>query len=97
MDFYHRCVMQLNIKNEEVRREATELARMTGETITQAVGRAVHDRLERVRRDIDFEELYADIHAIQQRVAESYRREGRRPPTQDEINELMYDERGLPR
>ena len=89
--------MQLNIKDMDVRRDATELARLTGESITKAVGRAVHERLEKVRRDGTIDEKMAWLHAMQERVAESYRREGRRPPTQQEVDDEMYDEHGLPR
>ena len=58
---------------------------------------AVHERLERLRRAASLDETLDAIHKIQERVAESYRREGRRPPTQAEINDEMYDGRGLPR
>ncbi|HEX9867242.1 MAG TPA: type II toxin-antitoxin system VapB family antitoxin, partial [Candidatus Tectomicrobia bacterium] len=37
--------MTLNIKNPETHRLATELARLTGETLTQAVTEAVRERL----------------------------------------------------
>ncbi len=48
--------MALNIKNPEVERLATEVARLAGETKTEAVRRALGERLERlayrvVRRD----------------------------------------------
>ena len=38
---------QLNIKNPEARRLATELCEMTGETVTEAVTAALRERLER--------------------------------------------------
>ena len=34
--------MALNLKNEEVERLATEVARMTGESKTEAIRRALH-------------------------------------------------------
>ncbi len=37
----------LNIKNEEVHRKAHELAKLTGESVTTAVGVAIEQRLER--------------------------------------------------
>lgn len=43
--------MALNIRNPEAEALAAELARETGETKTEAVTRALRDRLERVRRD----------------------------------------------
>ena len=42
--------MALNIRNEEADQLATEVARMTGETKTQAVIVALQERLTRVRR-----------------------------------------------
>ncbi|MBN8727211.1 MAG: type II toxin-antitoxin system VapB family antitoxin [Xanthomonadales bacterium] len=42
--------MALNIRNDEAQRLAAEVARMTGETKTQAVITALHERLQRVRR-----------------------------------------------
>jgi len=43
--------MSLNIKSEQTHRLAQELARLTGETMTAAVDKAVRERLERVRSD----------------------------------------------
>ncbi len=42
--------MNLNIKNEETRQLARELAQLTGETITVAITVAIRDCLERERR-----------------------------------------------
>lgn len=41
--------MALNIKNEETHRLARKLARATGESMTVAVGKAIQERLERIR------------------------------------------------
>ena len=43
--------MALNIRNIETERLATMLAKVTGETKTEAVTRALKDRLARVRRE----------------------------------------------
>lgn len=43
--------MALNIRSSEVEQLAAELARITGETKTEAVATALRDRLARVRRD----------------------------------------------
>jgi antitoxin VapB len=40
--------MALNIKNERVERLAAEVARITGETKTEAIGRALEDRKNRL-------------------------------------------------
>ena len=45
--------MSLNIKNAETYRLVRELAEATGESLTEAVGNAVRERLERVRNDFD--------------------------------------------
>ncbi len=43
-------IMALNIRNPETERLAETLAKLTGESKTQAVTQALRDRLERVRR-----------------------------------------------
>ena len=40
----------MNIKNEAIHRKARELAKLTGESITTAVGVAIDERLEREQR-----------------------------------------------
>jgi antitoxin VapB len=42
--------MALNIRSAEAERLAAELARQTGETSTEAVTKALRDRLARLRR-----------------------------------------------
>jgi antitoxin VapB len=43
--------MSLNIKNKEAHRLAQELAKLTGESMAEAVTKAVRERLERARRE----------------------------------------------
>jgi antitoxin VapB len=43
--------MSLNIKNEEIHRKARELAHLTGESVTTAVGLAIDQRLEREQKN----------------------------------------------
>src|SRR5207237_8850588 len=43
--------MGLNIKNKEAHNLAQELAKLTGESMTEAVTEAVRGRLKRVRRE----------------------------------------------
>jgi len=45
--------MALNIKNAEVERLAEEVARLTGETKTEAVRRALSDRRQRLAQRVD--------------------------------------------
>ena len=40
----------LNIKDEEIHRKANELAKLTGESVTSAVGVAINERLDREQR-----------------------------------------------
>ena len=41
--------MSLNIKNKQAHKLAGQLARLTGESMTEAVTKAVRERLDRVR------------------------------------------------
>lgn len=45
--------MPLNIKNPEVERLAAEVARLTGETKTEAIRRALAERRARLRTRVD--------------------------------------------
>ncbi len=82
--------MSLNIKNEETHRRAKELAKVAGETMTEAVDRAIAERLERIRRR-------RNKAAMMERLLE-IGRECSSLPVLDERNpeEMLYDERGLP-
>lgn len=83
--------MALNIKDAEADRLARELAARTGETITDAVVKALRERLKRESAKSPLS-LKDEIMAISRRAAARPRRTGRSP---DEI--IDYDERGLPR
>jgi antitoxin VapB len=81
----------LNIKNREAGQLAHELARLTGESLTDVVTTALRDRLGVVRRQRERAGLMADIHQIQAFVASIPDRDGKTP---EEI--IGYDEFGLP-
>ena len=84
--------MGLNFKSPEVERLARVLASCTGETLTEAVRKALEDRLRRERRAReDPAKLKADLMAIGKRCSELPVLNDRSP---DEI--LGYDEHGLP-
>ncbi len=83
--------MALNIRNPEVERLATELAKRTGETKTDAVAKALRDRLERVRRERSKRSLADELLEIGRHCASLPLLDTR---TDDEI--LGYDENGLP-
>jgi antitoxin VapB len=84
--------MALNIRNSETERLAAALAKLTGETKTEAVKRALRDRLARLRRERTRRYLADELDEIAQHCARLPVRDSRSP---DEI--LGYDERGLPR
>jgi antitoxin VapB len=88
--------VQLNIKSEEAYRLAREVARRSGESLTQAVTTALRERLERqraeerrgprspaerLRRLEEIAELFDDLPVLDDREP-------------DEI--IGYDENGLP-
>ena len=83
--------MALNIRNRTAEELANALAGLTGETETQAVTKALRDRLDRVRRQRSGRRLAAELDDIALRCA-SLPVLDDRPP--DEI--LRYDENGLP-
>ena len=85
--------MSLNIKNEETCRLASELAQLTGETITDAITVALRERLEREKRERDAEILVQDLLAIAHRCAATLR-DGQ---SAIEHGDFLYDERGLPK
>lgn len=83
--------MALNIRNSEANQLADELARLTGETKTDAVIQALRDRLEKVRRANRPGRLADEIMAIGRECAALPVLDPRPP---DEI--LGYDDDGLP-
>ena len=84
--------MALNIRNSEVEELAEALARLTGETKTEAVRRAIRDRLARLRRERAKRRLADELDAIARECAVLPVLDHR---PADEI--LGYDEHGVPR
>ena len=56
--------MHLNFKNDEAHKLATELAEMTGETLTAAVTLALRERLVRERRRLQTDSTVARLMKI---------------------------------
>jgi antitoxin VapB len=84
--------MALNIKNGEAHRLAQELAALTGESLTTVVTTALRERLELVRRARQggtAARLLAIGRDCAARLKEPWR--------SGDVNDLLYDERGLPR
>jgi len=84
-----RKAMHLNIKNDEAHKLATELAELTGESLTSAVTLALRERLARERRRRT-DRIAARLMKIGSQFA-ALADTGRSP---DEI--LGYDDHGLP-
>jgi antitoxin VapB len=84
--------MALNIRNDEAERLANRLAKLTGQTKTQAVTDALRDRLERLTRARRVRRLADELDAI---ALQSASRPVRDRRTADQI--LGYDDTGLPR
>jgi len=84
--------MALNIRNPEAEQLAAELAKQTGESKTEAVTKALRDRLMRVRRERTRRRLADELEEIAEHCASLPVLDSRRA---EEI--LGYDEVGLPR
>jgi antitoxin VapB len=84
--------MALNIRNSETEKLAEALAKLTGETKTEAVTQALRDRLARLRRERTQRRLADELDEIAQHCSRLPVLDARTP---DEI--LGYDEHGLPR
>lgn len=83
--------MAMSIRNAETEKLAREVAQLTGETLTEAIGKSLEERLERLRKRSDTEEARRAIDEILARV-DALPDLDTRPP--DEI--IGYDENGLP-
>lgn len=82
--------MNLNIKSKEVHRMAQELAKETGDSITAAVGDAIREKLERMHSR---KNLARDIREMSKAFAPFTKN----MPSSEEIDAMLYDERGLPK
>jgi antitoxin VapB len=80
--------MALNIKDPSVHETVKQIAKITGESQTEAVAKAVNERLARLQRD----DLAARLLAIGHKTA------SRMSPETMSLDhaQLLYDERGLP-
>ena len=84
--------MALNIRNRNTEQLAAALAALTGETKTEAVRRALEERLERTRRTRGHKRLVDEINEIADHCSSLPVLDAR---SADEM--LGYDEIGLPR
>ena len=82
--------MALSIKTDEADRLARELSRLTGETMTEAVTRALAERLERLRRAREADrDLPRRLKEFAQRYKSDY---DTRPVTKEEWDQACGDE-----
>jgi antitoxin VapB len=81
--------MGMNIKDEEAHRLAKELAALTGESLTKAVTEAIREKLERERRKGLADRLMAIGKDAAAHLKEPFR--------SIDIDEYLYDEKGLPK
>lgn len=85
-------LMPLNIRSEETEELANALAKLTGETKTEAVTQAIRERLQRLRRARTKRRLADDLDEIALHCSAL--------PVLDRrsVDDIMgYDENGLPR
>ena len=80
----------LNLKNPDAYRLARQVAAQTGESLTEAVVRALRERLARLRAAAPSPDLVAEMEAIANRICALPLLDTR---SEDEI--LGYNERGL--
>ena len=84
--------MSLNIKNKETHKLADQLAKLTGESMTDAVTKAVRERLERVRSGRGSglaDRLLSMGKDCAARLKEPFKTGNH--------GDLLYDEKGLPK
>jgi antitoxin VapB len=85
--------MSMNIKNPEAHRLAKELVSLTGESVTEAVTKALRERLERLETEREKEALVQRILEIGRDCA----RHMKEPFLSTDHGDLLYDELGLPK
>jgi len=89
--------MALNLKNASVERLATELSRLTGETKTEAIRRALEERRERLKRPAVKERRARVLRFLRSRVWSSIPKQklGRRLARDEEDAILGYGPEGV--
>jgi antitoxin VapB len=84
--------VSLNIKNKQTHKLANQLAKLTGENMTEAVTTAVRERLERVRQ-----ERGTGVADRLIRIGKDCAAHLKEPFRSAEHGDLLYDDKGLPR
>lgn len=88
--------MQLNLKDAETNLMVERLSTLTGVSKARAVKEAVQEKLARVdrTREADFENRLAELRGL---TAQIRARLPKPLPTQQELDDEMYGDDGLPR
>lgn len=87
---YHGVIVALNLKNDEVERLATEVARMTGESKTEAIRRALDERKRRLKGSASDRRRARVIHFLEKTVWPTLPEgEFGRRLTRDEENDIL--------
>lgn len=84
--------MSLNIKNEKTHKQARELARLTGESMSAAVAKAVEERLARVR-----EHKKGGLAERLLKIGRECAPLWKEPYKSMDHGDLLYDDKGLPK
>jgi antitoxin VapB len=85
--------MPLYIADAETTRLADELSNLTGTTKTKAVHDALQAELRRIKRQMEAPQRYERIMS----VAKEFSSQLTGPaPSQEEMDDFLYDEKGLP-
>lgn len=84
--------MSLNIKSKQTHKLANQLAKLTGENMTEAVTKALRERLERLR-----DERGAGLADRLTRIGKDCAAHLKEPFRSAAHGDLLYDEKGLPR
>jgi len=85
--------MSLNIKNKEVYQLASELAQLTGQSMTAIVLNALRKQRGEIARQQQKEAKVTELMAIATRCAAHIER----PAMAVEHGDMLYDERGMPK
>jgi antitoxin VapB len=83
--------MALNIRNREAEKLASDLVALTGESKTEAVTKALKERLEHIKRLRRKRRIADRLDEIAKHCASLPLLDRRRP------EDMLYDEQGLPR
>jgi antitoxin VapB len=84
--------VSLNIKNKEAHKLANQLAKLTGENMTEAVTKAVRERLDRLRS-----QRGSSLADRLVRIGKDCAAHLKEPFRSADHDDLLYDEKGLPK